>query len=187
MFICRNFLLLAKTNVGGILEDIKIAKAFKIVLRVKCVANNYRKKIHLYCIFLTHEFSFTMASHRMSICCLGLYHFLHFVFHALMRIAGFAIEFVFVLFYTQQVQKRKKFVDCFKLWSSIFLNGVLCLVSIALYTFMSCQNTHLDKILKKSNYEKSTKSTIFGNILFPIQVSSGTLYLKTFLRNHKIS
>ena len=44
MFICRNFLLLAKTNVGRILEDIKIAKAFKIVLRVKCVANNYRKK-----------------------------------------------------------------------------------------------------------------------------------------------
>ena len=47
MFICRNFLLLAKTNVGGILEDIKIAKAFKIVLRVKCVANNYRKKIFI--------------------------------------------------------------------------------------------------------------------------------------------
>ena len=136
MFICRNFLLLAKTNVGGILEDIKIAKAFKIVLRVKCVANNYRKKIFICTVVYSKRVfiydDFTQDVHLLS----RPLSFSAFCFSRIdedCRICD-RIRLCSVPHTVgPKMKKNSKFVDCFKLRSSIFLNGVLCLVSIALY------------------------------------------------------
>ena len=101
---------------------------------------------------LAHFFSISTCSRQLCLL------FSAFCFSRIDEIAGFAIEFSIRLCSIPhtvgpKMKKNPKFVDCLNL-RSIFLNSVLCLVSIAFYILCVVKIHSRIKSRKKCNCEK---------------------------------